>query len=452
MVRGSGDGYLLKSREDLAQIARDAANRAMQRGAQQVVASANEVAGIVMRARGGVFGSAIREGKQVVSIRIFDRGRTGTATTSALTRAGLDLAAERAIAIARTVEPDPDAAPAADEWLARSASEVPMFEPSNLTAQDLGGMALKIEEAALAAGGGSVRVNDAGAASIDASAAMAIGRDFDRSLVASRHDIWCSAIAEQDGMMVQDSWSSSDRRVSQLLPPFMVGRTAADRALRKRGGRTVDTQTCPVLFDAPVAASLVYDIVGALTGAAQYRGATFLTGGKGAQALSGHVDLLEDPFEPYGLGSGVCDSEGVASIHRSVISGGRVEDYFLSCFYARKLGLQPTGNADGVRNLHFTSRHPPRSTAALLRLLDRGLWVTELIGGAVDPVTGTYSKAAAGFWIENGAIAFPVQDITIAGELPVMLRQIVAIGGDVHRSGAVRTGSVLIESMRIAGR
>lgn len=446
------DGYLLSGEAQMAEIARDAANLTLSLGAQEVMVSAIEMAGITMRARGGRFDSAVREGGQTVTIKVFDGGRAGTATTSALTRAALNLAAERAIAIARAVEPDPDTAPAEEAWLAREVPALELFAPSSLSAQDLGRVALEIEAAGAEAGLGSVRIAEAGAASLDACSALAIGRDFDRSLIGSRQDIWCMAIAERDGAMVQDHWSSADRRLSQLLPCSIVGRTAADRALRKLGGRTLDTQNCAVLMDAPVAASLVYEIVGALSGRAQFEGATFLAADRRSPALASHLDLMEDPFEPFGLSSGVCDSEGVASHRRMIIAGGQVQGLFLSCLHARKLGRAPTGSADGPRNLHLSSQLGAEPLEEMLRQLGRGLWVTELIGGAVDPVSGAYSKAVAGFWVEGGEIAFPVQDITVAGDLPAMLQQIVAIGGDVHRSGAARTGSVLIESMRISGR
>ncbi|EZP50020.1 TldD/PmbA family protein [Sphingomonas sp. RIT328] len=444
-------GYLMHTAERMAQVARDAADRALALGASDVVASAGETAGIVMRVRAGSLEQAVREGAQSVTIKVFEGGRTGTATTSALTKAAVDLAAERAIAIARTVEPDPEAAPAADGWLARGAPSPQMFAPSGLTAQDLGRMAQAVEQAALSRGSG-VRSGGAGVASTDATGAIAIGRDFVRSLATSRQDAWCTAIAERDGTMTQDGWSSTDRRSCRLASAMAIGDAAVERAVRKLGGRTLPTQRCPVLFDATIASSLVNEIVGALGGRAQARGTTFLSGGLGMAALASHVDLDEDPLEPYGLASGTCDGEGVESRPRKVIDGGNVAGLFLPCLYARKLGLAPTGSADGPRNLHLTSRIGAAELGALQRQLGRGLWVTELIGGAVDPVSGTYSKAAAGFWIEGGEVAYPVQDITIAGDLPTMLRGIVAIGGDVHRSGSTRSGSVLIEQMRISGR
>lgn len=442
-------GYLLIGRSELEQIARDAADTAIRAGVAQVIATASESGGVVMRAREGRFDSAMREGTQSVSIRIFDQGRTGTATTSSLAPSDINLTVERAIGIARQVEPNTDAALPEPMWLARSAPEIPLFDAEHFAEQELAQTALAIEAAAKDR---NVRVLDAGVSSVDACAAVAIGRDFDRSLIASHHSTWCSAIAEGDGSMVQDGWSSVDRRPARLLAPVAVGRIAADRALRKLGGRTIDTQTCPVVFDAVTATSLVRDVATALSGEAQVRKASFFPEGLGSAALATHLDLVEDPFEPYGLASGACDSEGVGGSRRHIVRGGTVEGLFLSCLWARKLGVRSTGSADGFRNLTLSSRDQMASIDALLSRMGRGLWVTELVGGAVDPVSGAYSKAAAGFWIEDGTVAYPVHDITVAGDLPTMLREIVAMGNDIHRAGAIRSGSLLIHAMRVSGR
>ena len=444
--------YLLNQRTELEHIARAAADRAVRAGVGDVIASASETGGVVLRARGGLFDSAVREGAQSLSIKVFEHGRTGTAITSAFNREAVDLAVDRAIAIAREVEPDSETAMPAPEWLARNAPEIPLFDPWRISPQELGRNALEIEAAVQTSGDATLRVSEAGVSTMDACSAIAIGRDFDRSIVASRHDSWCVALAERDGLMASDWWSSSDRRAAHLLSPVELGAIVAERAVRKLGGRTLDSRSCPILLDAVVAPSIVLELSSALSGQAQFNKATFLAEGKGAQALAAHVDLIEDPFEPFGLASGACDSEGVGGEARHIIRSGVVEDFFLSCLHARKLGLKPTGNADGVRNLRLDSREPAAPLSALLRTMGRGLWVTDLIGGAVDPVSGTYSKAAAGFWVEDGEVAFPVQDITIAGELPQMLKQIVAVGSDVYRRGAVRSGSLLIESMRVSGR
>lgn len=447
--RGS---YLLTGRLELAKIARYAADRVLDNGVAQVIVSATETGGVVMRARGGSFTSAVREGAQSLSVRVFDGGRTGVATSSALNHEAIDLAVKQALVIARQVEPDADIAFPEADWLGRDLPKIELFDPVRISPEDLGRTALEIEAAAVNCGAGTIRVLEAGASTIDACAALAIGRDFDRSLLASRHDRWCAAIAEKDGLMTQDWWSASDRRPSNLLPSSEIGILAAQRAMRKSDARTLASRTAPVIFDSVIAPILVEELTSALTGQAQFEKATFLKAGKGYQALASHLDLIEDPFEPFGLASGACDSEGVAGKRRHIIRGGVVEDFFLSCLYAKKLGLKSTGNADGVRNLRLVTHMAALSLDRLIREMHQGLWVTEVIGGNFDPVSGAYSKAVTGFWIENGQIAFPVQDITIAGELPLMLKQIVAVGSDVYRSGAVRTGSLLVESMRISGR
>ena len=445
-------GYLLHTEDELSQIAQQAVDLAARLGVGDVMASAFETAGVSMKVRGGAPENAIRDSARALSIKVFSGGRTGSASTSAFTPDAVRVTVEQAIAISREVEPDADTAWADPEWLQREIVNLDLYAPSYLTPSELGRSGCEIEAgAAEAAGrqGCDVRVLQAGASSHEARSALAIGKDFARTSTASHHSRWCVAIAERGGAMARNAWSTTDRRIDRLEPGHAVGETAVGRAARKLGARSIETRSCPVVLDATVAWSLVQEIAGALMGGAQYRKASFLAEGRGLQALADHLDLIEDPLEPFGLASGAYDNEGVGGGRRHIIRAGVVEDLFLSCLSARKLGLKSTGNADGVRNLVLTSRH---ALEDLLRELGKGLWVTELIGGAVNPVTGAYSKAAAGFWIDQGQIAFPVQDITIAGHLPTLLKQIVALGGDVHRHGAIRTGSILIESMQIAGR
>ncbi|MBB4086943.1 PmbA protein [Sphingomonas carotinifaciens] len=448
-LAGEG-GYLLNEPSHLKQIAQAATEQALRAGVDQAIASAKENGGITMRARGGNFDNATREGSQALSIKVFVGGRTGEASTSALSPMAVERAVERAILIAHQVEPDSDSAPPELAWLGTDAVDVPLFAPSGLTAQDLGRIALEIESAANDAA--DVRVIEAGASSIDACLALAIGRDFSGVYRTSRQSLWCSVIAERNGMMAQDMWSDIDRRVAGLAAADEVGAKAAQRATRKVGGRPLSTTTAPVLLDATVAATLVAEMASALMGTAQVEGATYWHDMLGKQAVAGHIDLVEDPFEPYGLTSKPYDHEGVAGTARHVIRGGVLEGYFLNCLNARKLGTRSTGNADGCNNLTLSSRNAIATSPELLRQLDTGLWVTEFLGGSADPVTGNYSKAVAGFWVENGEVAFPVQDTTIAGELPQMLKELVTVGGDVYRRGAFRSGSILLNSMRISGR
>jgi PmbA protein len=448
-------GYLLHDEATLSQFVVDAVGHARRLGMSQATAAAREVAGLTLRVKGGIPETTVRDGGQSLSVTVFDGGRTGTANSSTLTPRAIRTAVERAAAIARQVEPDDEAGPADLEWLARDPREVELYAPSGLSAAEIGTGAAMIEAAAVdAAAAHPARVMEAGAASHDSRWARAIGDDFCRSASASVQNRWCIVIAERDEVMARGAWKSNERRTERLLPDETIGATAVAHAVRKLGARAIETQTAPVLLDATVAGSLVREFCGGLFGAPQHQKSTFLADAMGRRVLAAHLDLVEDPFEPFGMASGACDSEGVAGMNRHVVRAGVVEGYFLSSRWARKLGRRSTGNADGTWNLSLASRMASGDDdlAAMLRRLDRGLWVTEFLGGRVNPVTGTYSKAAAGFWVEDGKAVFPVQDITIAGDLAAMLGQIRAVGADVHREGAIRSGSILLDEMKIAGR
>jgi PmbA protein len=232
-----------------------------------------------------------------------------------------------------------------------------------------------------------------------------------------------------------------------------VGRYAAERALSRLKSRKIATTECPVLFESPLAAGLLGGFVQAVSGGALYRKSTFLLDSMGKPVFPKHIDISEDPFVLRGKGSSPFDDEGVRVKARSVVKGGRVEGYFLSTYSARKLGMQTTGNAGGSHNLTMTSRltRPEDDLDAMLKKLGTGLFVIELMGQGVNYVTGDYSRGASGFWVENGQIAYPVHEITIAGNLKSMLKGIEAVGADAYNYGAKTVGSILVNRMKVAG-
>jgi PmbA protein len=243
------------------------------------------------------------------------------------------------------------------------------------------------------------------------------------------------------------------RHPDALASPEAVGRYAAERALSRLKARKIATTECPVLFESPVAAGLVGAFVQAVSGGALYRKSTFLLDSLGKVVLPKHIDILEDPFVLRGKGSSPFDSEGVRVKARQVVEAGRVQGYFLSSYSARKLGMQTTGNSGGSHNLTFTSRktRPGDDLDAMLEKLGTGLFVTELMGQGVNYVTGDYSRGASGFWVEGGRIAYPVHEITIAGNMKAMLKGIEAVGADAYNYGAKTVGSILINRMKVAG-
>ena len=253
--------------------------------------------------------------------------------------------------------------------------------------------------------------------------------------------------------MQRDDWYSSVRDARKMSSPEAIGRYAAERALARLNARTIDTRTCPVLFEAPLAAGLLGAFVQATSGGALYRKSSFLIDSLGKQVLPKHVQIKEDPHIVGGVGSAPFDDEGVRTVKRDVVKDGVVQGYFLSTYTGRKLGMKTTGNAGGSHNLSLTSTLTKKSDdfVAMLKKMGTGLLVTELMGQGTNYVTGDYSRGASGFWVENGIIQYPVEEITIAGNMKDMLAQIVAVGADVLVRGTRETGSILIENMVVAG-
>ncbi|MDO8276513.1 MAG: metallopeptidase TldD-related protein, partial [Burkholderiaceae bacterium] len=276
---------------------------------------------------------------------------------------------------------------------------------------------------------------------------------FRGGYASSRHSMSVAPIAGRGDGMQRDAWYTSMRNAADLASPQAVGRYAAQRALSRLKSRKIKTTQCPVLFESPLAAGLLGAFVQAVSGGALYRKSSFLIDSLGKKVLPGHVDLFEDPFVPRGKGSSPFDEEGVRAAPRQVVEGGRVQGYFLSTYSARKLGMKTTGNAGGSHNLTLSSRltRPTDDLDEMLRKLGTGLFVIELMGSGVNYVTGDYSRGASGFWVENGRIAYPVQEITIAGNMRDMLKGIQAIGADTYNYGAKTVGSILIDRMKVAG-
>jgi PmbA protein len=269
----------------------------------------------------------------------------------------------------------------------------------------------------------------------------------------SRHSLACSVIAEDKGLMQRDDWYSGSREPDRIASPEALGRYAGERALARLGARKISTRQCPVLFEAPAATQLMGSFVSAVSGGSLYRKASFLPDSIGKQVFSPLVSLEERAHEPRALGSSPFDDEGVATANRMVVDAGVLQGYFLGCYSARKLGMRTTGNAGGVHNLILRRADgaPGPDFKGMLRELGTGLLVTEMLGQGTNLVTGDYSRGAAGYWVEQGEIRFPVEEITIAGNLRDMFRGIAAIGSDVVVRGGRRTGSVLVERMTVAG-
>lgn len=449
----SGFAYSRDFFESLTDVALKAAKKL---GATDAGAEVSEGCGLSVSVRNGELENVERNRDKSLGVTVYVGQRRGNASTSDFSQAAIEQTVRAAYDIASFTAEDPfaslpeakDIAPEADR-----VRDLQLFFPWAITSEAAMRLALECEAAAL---GTSKRITNSEGAAVSAQQShffSAHTHGFRGGYASSRHSISVSPIAGKGRNMQRDSWYSSMRHPDELASPQAVGRYAAERALSRLKARKIATVECPILFESPLAAGLVGSLVHALSGGSLYRKSSFLLDSLDKLVLPRHIDLLEDPFVLRGKGSSPFDDEGVAVKARKVIDGGRVQGYFLSSYSARKLGMQTTGNAGGSHNLVFTSRKtkPKDDLAAMLQKLGNGLFVTELMGQGVNYVTGDYSRGASGFWVENGEIAFPVHEITIAGNMKAMLKGIEAVGADTYNYGAKTVGSILINRMKVAG-
>ncbi len=439
--------------EDLAD---QALAHAKQLGATDAGAEASEACGLSVSVRKGEIENVERNRDKSLGITVYSGQRRGNASTSDFSARAIRQTVQAAYDIARFTAEDP-AAGLPDEGDVAGPADQPgdleLFFPWAIDSAQAAALALRCETAAMQT---SKRISNSEGASVSAQQAhffSAHTHGFRGGYASSRHSLSVSPIAGKGPSMQRDSWYSSMRDASELASPESVGRYAAERALSRLKSRKIATTQCAVLFESPLAAGLLGSLVQALSGGALYRKSSFLLDSLGKRVLPQHIDIIEDPFVRRGKGSSPFDDEGVKVKARKVVEAGRVQGYFLSSYSARKLGLSTTGNAGGSHNLVLTSRHTRNGDTLdeMLRKLGTGLFVTELMGQGVNYVTGDYSRGASGFWVEGGQIAFPVHEITIAGNMKGMLKGIQAVGADSYNYGSKTVGSILLDRLMVAG-
>jgi len=437
-------------------IVEDTLRLARELGASDAGAEVSEGVGLSVSVRKGELENVERNRDKSLGVTVYLGQKRGNASTSDFSQHALASTVKAAYDIARFTAEDPAAGlPDADDLVSaeEAARDLDLFHPWDLDADTAAQLARRAEDAALSV---SPRItnSEGGASSAQQSHFWAgNSRGFRGGYASSRHSISVSPIASKGRDMQRDAWYSSERNALNLASPEAVGRYAAERALSRLGGRKISTCEVPVLFENTLAAGMLGALVQATSGGALYRRATFLLDSIGTPVLAGHLDVDEDPFIINGKASAPFDDEGVRVRQRRVLDAGVLQTYFLSSYSARKLGLKTTGHAGGSQNLRLSSRRtrPGDHLDEMLRKLGRGLFVTELMGQGVNYVTGDYSRGAAGYWVENGRIAYPVHEITIAGNLKTMFQQISAVGADEYTMGGKTIGSLLIERMKIAG-
>lgn len=444
-------------RARLQQMVEDTLALARKLGASDAGVEVSEGVGLSVSVRKGQLENVERNRDKSLGVSVYLGQRRGNANTSDFSPQAVAATVQAAYDIARFTAEDPAAGlPDADDLATPQevARDLDLFHPWPVDAQQAAEIALRCESAAFAVDRRRITNSEGAGVSAQQSHFWAGNtRGFRGGYASSRHYVSVSPIASAGRKMQRDAWYSSMRDAAELAPPEAVGRYAAERALSRLGARRVPTAEVPVLFECTVAAGLLGALVQAISGGSLYRKASFLLDSLGTQVLPPHVDVVEDPHQRKGKGSAAFDDEGVRTQPRSIVEGGVVQSYLLSSYSARKLGMRTTGHAGGSHNLTMKSRltTPADTLEAMLGKLGRGLFVTELMGQGVNHVTGDYSRGAAGFWVENGRIVHPVQEVTIAGNLKAMLRDIVAVGADAYTQGTRTIGSVLVARMKLAG-
>ncbi|MFI8609958.1 metalloprotease PmbA [Pseudomonas sp. NPDC077649] len=386
---------------------------------------------------------------QGFGITLYVGQRKGSASTSATGSAAIRETVAAALAIAKHASEDECAGLADAALMARELPELDLYHPWSISPEQAVEQALVCEAAAFAA---DARVNNADGTSLNTHQGCRVygnSHGFVGGYASTRHSLSCVMIAGGEGQMQRDYWYDVNRQGELLADAGEIGRRAALRAVSRLGARPVPTCEVPVLFAAELAGGLFGHLLAAISGGNLYRHSSFLEGALGQRLFPEWLSLDERPHLPRALGSAAFDGDGLATYAKSFVDKGELVSYVLGTYSGRKLGLPSTANSGGVHNL-FVS-HGEEDQQALIRRMGRGLLVTELMGQGLNLVTGDYSRGAAGFWVENGEIQFPVQEVTIAGNLRDMFRQIVAVGRDLERRGNICTGSVLIEKMTVAG-
>lgn len=437
------------SQDELIRLCGQTLSLAQQSGATAAEADFSESIGQGVNVRLNEIEQIEFQQDKSLDITVYVGRRKGRASTADFSPAALRDTVQAAVDIAKYTAEDDCAGLADKDLMAAEIGDLDRYHEWDLSAEAAVELAKQCEQAALSF---DPRIENSEGAGVQTSHYQYVygnSHGFMAHQQGTRHSISCSVVAADSDGMQRDYWYDASCRHQDMDSPENIGRTAAERTVRRLGSRILPTGSYPVVFDTTVAGGLIGHLAGALSGGALYRQSSFLIDSLGKKILPDFVSLREEPHIPRAFGSTYFDSEGVATRPRFLIENGVVQGYLLSSYSARKLGMTTTGNAGGAHNLYLSHTHPTQ--ADLLKEMGTGLLVTELMGQGVNTITGDYSRGAAGFWVENGVIAYPVHEITIAGRLQDMYLNIAAIADDALRRSSNKIGSILISEMTVAG-
>ena len=426
-----------------------AAKQAALAGADQSEFAVRQSNGFSLTMRKAVLDSLQQHQSRSFAVNLFFNHKKGSASTSDFSKAAIEETIAYAASIARYTAADPCSGLADADDLATEFRALDLLHPWAIAPTEAIGLVNRMEEAGFAL---DTRITNCRSASFSTNRAASVYANslgFRGVRETTSHSMACTLIATQDDKMESEHWYSARCDAADLESPEDIGQHAAKNAVARLGGRSLASQAVPVLFSPAAARSLIGHFLAAISGSQLYREASFLLGKLEQKIASSQLQIRQDPFIPKAFGSANFDADGVATRPRLLLEDGLLQGYLLGVYSARRMGLRTTGNAGGAQNILVQATHPTQQ--ALLHTMGRGLYVSDLMGQGVNLLTGDYSRGATGFWVENGEMQFPVHEITLAGNLKDMFKKIVGVGADVEEGSSVRTGSILIEEMMVAG-
>ena len=436
--------------DTLQSVAAQAVELARRFGADQAEAGVSYDEGLSVTVRMGELESVERQRDRGLAVTIYKDTRKGSASTTDFSPASVEDTVKKALSIGSFTAQDEYAGLADATLMATDVRDLDLYFPWDLDVEGATALALRAEDAARSLDVRIANSEGATASTGGGHRVYANSHGFVGGYPTSTHSTSCSVVAKSGSSLERDYWYTVSRSPDELDSPESVGAEAARRALQRLDARQLSTRVVPVLFPAELAKGLFGHLVGAIRGTSQYRRASFLLDAVGKQVFPEFIDIDEDPLIPRALGSAPFDGEGVATRPRPLVKAGVLQGYVLSSYSGRRLGLQTTANAGGVHNLIV--RPTAGSLEELIAAADEAFVVGELLGQGVNIVTGDYSRGAAGFWVERGKIVHPVNEVTIAGSLADIFKNIRAVGSDVDVRGTVRCGSVLVDGLTVAGQ
>ena len=445
------DNQLVNKKSNYQHLVEDIISDAKKLGADEVAVRLSAGLGLSTNVRMGKIETLEHNQDQSLSLTIYKNKQKASVHGSDLSKDGINNLVSKVCSLVNFTQADPCGGLIESKYLAKDFPDLDCYHPWAVSVEESVKLAKETEQAALDYDS-KIKNSEGGAlSSYQGMSVLGSSNGFLKTRFSSRHSLSCSVIAQESDMMQRDYDYSVKRCADDLLNPSEIGKLAASKAVKKLNARKVKTQNTPVIFQADVATGLISSFLSAISGSAIYRNASFLEGKLEHKLFPDFINIYDDPFVLRGLASSPYDSEGAEVCASYLIQEGVLNQFLLGSYSARKLNMEPNGHSGGSHNIIVSDIKEQLAFDNLLKKMGTGFLVTDVIGQGVDLVTGNYSRGANGFWVENGEIKYPVEEVTIAGNLKDMFLNIINIGSDIDQHGSTSCGSILIEKMMLAG-